>query len=185
MFASAKINGVNTNVEFDANGRGTVVDWNNMMIKDRKLEFYGENLKPENIEIHSNGVFTKLTDIYDVDTHTYISTDGQYMRCEYISGLNKLDGFRVNVIPGKTSDLDIVVKTFHLENIDKCREDILSKTKEYTAYKLNDLGISPYRDVIGEEEGLRCVSIYEMQGLGLKTYQSDMLNNWISIECIS
>ena len=184
MFATYIVNGVTNSIEYDVNDNGADRDWSKALIKDRTLEFHGENLRPENIEIYSKGVYYKLTGIYDVDNQTYVSTDGRYMRCGYISGLNVINGFRVNVVAGKTSDLDIVVKTFDLENIDKCREDILSKTKEYTAYKLNDLGISPYSDIIGEEEGLRCISRYEMQGLGLKTYQSDMLNNWISTEWI-
>ena len=98
MFATYIVNGVTHSIEYDVNDNGADRDWSKALIKDRTLEFYGENLKPENIEIYSKGVYYKLTGIYDVDNQTYISTDGRYMRCGYISGLNVINGFRVNAV---------------------------------------------------------------------------------------
>lgn len=79
------------------------------------------------------------------------------------------------------------IKTFPLTNIDDMREDILEKIKTTTPFKIGDVNYAPYRDNINKLEntiGSRIRSYLPMQGLALKTYQSDLFNNWISTEWI-
>lgn len=81
------------------------------------------------------------------------------------------------------------LKTFPLENIDKMRELILAKPP-LQMFRLNESnGLQPYdcnytfmdfgngRDWIGAQ--------FNQQGLAIKTYQSDLFNNWLDTEVIS
>lgn len=75
------------------------------------------------------------------------------------------------------------IKTFPLNNIDQIREDILSQTQNSTAYEINVDTKWPYGAILEEGEfGFSNTSTQE--GIGLKTYQSDLFNNWISTEWI-
>jgi len=77
---------------------------------------------------------------------------------------------------------------FPLDNIDNMRMDILENVRSVTAFEINQTTASPYglgleRDyvagVIKNEAKLN-----SQEGLGIKTYQSDLFNNWISTEWI-
>ncbi len=77
------------------------------------------------------------------------------------------------------------IAEFPLSNIDDMREDILADVKSTTAYEINDFTGAPYGlpfqvntvdELIAQQ--------YVQEGLGLKTYQSDLFNNWISTEWI-
>lgn len=79
----------------------------------------------------------------------------------------------------------INVKTFPLKNIDKMRENILKhlSNSPYILHNLNKDDDLPYYDCIAFVNG-RNKSESSMNGLALKTYQSDIFNNWLSKEWI-
>ena len=71
---------------------------------------------------------------------------------------------------------------FNLENIDDMRMDILEAVRDVTAFTVDLNTGAPYGLGLGFvggdwEEGYKLAS---QEGLGIKTYQSDLFNNWIS-----
>jgi hypothetical protein len=81
------------------------------------------------------------------------------------------------------------LKEFALDNIDDMRMDILEAVRDTTAFKIDKNTLAPYGlgleftygpgDVVSKE-----VKKASQEGLGIKTYQSDLFNNWISTEWI-
>lgn len=76
------------------------------------------------------------------------------------------------------------VTTFPLENIDTMRERILQATSAAGAFEVLTQGLEPYSYLV-EASGKRHAIQQTQEGLGLKTYQSDLLQNWLSTEWIS
>lgn len=75
----------------------------------------------------------------------------------------------------------ITIENFPLTNIDEARRKILSFSSLNQQIDLNtDLNIPPYN--INFEEDDTEMAIKEMNGLFLKTYLSDIYNNWLSNE---
>lgn len=82
------------------------------------------------------------------------------------------------------------ISTFPLSNIDDMRENILERIKQTTPFTVAS-GVAwspmPYNsnlEKLTTVEGSKIRSYMPMQGLALKTYQSDLFNNWISTEWI-
>jgi hypothetical protein len=84
----------------------------------------------------------------------------------------------------------IKLEEFPLENIDKMREKILSETANPNAYVVNRTADTPYRlplinGNLTMPDGLKAYSkLSSQEGLAIKTYQSDLFNNWVSTEWI-
>lgn len=80
------------------------------------------------------------------------------------------------------------ITTFPLSNLDDMREDILADIKNTNAFLINGETYAPYGNSLASTgegafgENIR--SVLPMQGLALKTYQSDLFNNWLSTEFI-
>ena len=78
---------------------------------------------------------------------------------------------------------------FPLENIDNMRMDILEAVRDTTAFILDGTSEAPYGLGLGSQGSLSAgtADFYKtasQEGLGIKTYQSDLFNNWISTEWI-
>jgi hypothetical protein len=74
---------------------------------------------------------------------------------------------------------------FPLSNIDTMRENIL-KASTSSAYTLNDSTTLPYGNISGRVSGTNeSYSKWSMNGLALKTYQSDLFNNWLKNELVT
>ncbi len=74
---------------------------------------------------------------------------------------------------------------FPLENIDKMREAILQHNPTNTPFYTKDVDLAPYNWLDEEISEPKSYSQqYSQEGLGIKTYQSDLFNNWISTEWI-
>jgi len=90
-----------------------------------------------------------------------------------------------NIFIDKSRSLGTNLTKFPLSNIDNVREQILKTT---TGFKINTLSPLPYSapfKYLDEEEPEQgyCM-ITEMEGLAIKTYQSDIFNNWLNKEVI-
>ena len=76
---------------------------------------------------------------------------------------------------------------FPLDNIDDMRMQILEAVRDPNAFEINKGSIAPYGLPFGRsgltEEG-PYFKTTSQEGLGIKTYQSDLFNNWISTEWI-
>lgn len=92
----------------------------------------------------------------------------------------------VKVVP--TSKRRPEVDTFPLKNIDTMREDILAETRASGAFIIEEYTYPPYGTSLIFDQNIGIMgknrSYFPMQGLVLKTYQSDLYNNWISTEWI-
>lgn len=76
------------------------------------------------------------------------------------------------------------IQTFPLSNLDDMREEILQKGQE-TAFSVSETTQAPYGLALKTNDERDYYSKkYTQEGLGLKTYQSDLFNNWMSTEWI-
>ncbi|AXH74814.1 MAG: major capsid protein [Microviridae sp.] len=76
--------------------------------------------------------------------------------------------------------IDLV--SFPLENIDKMREYLLSNIGP-SAINIQNADLAPYNLLIDDTEFQRAI-MGSQEGLAVKTYQSDLLNNWLNTEYI-
>lgn len=76
------------------------------------------------------------------------------------------------------------IETFNLENIDNMKMEILRNTGLNNQYSINEFTQYPYRAYVENTLQGKLKSKYKMFGLGLKTYNSDMFNNWLNKEQI-
>jgi hypothetical protein len=144
--------------------------------KDDYLAVFDDNSRVE-LKYISNNIYTKNLSGSKAITLVGISYG-------YVG--KKLKGFVFN---GVENNKMINVKTFPLKNIDNMREKILKHLS-------NSALVLDYKDQNGDEEipyydvsGYRSVSNSNkaqdsQNGLALKTYQSDIFNNWLSKEWI-
>lgn len=88
-----------------------------------------------------------------------------------------------------TQDEEPEVHFFPLENIDTMREQIIAwpAANGYNPFYVNDVNIEPYKLVLnrqGAGPAYYYPRLSSQEGLAIKTYQSDMLNNWLNTEWI-
>jgi len=83
------------------------------------------------------------------------------------------------------------LKEFPLENIDDMRMDILEAVRDTTAFEIVSTTTAPYGLGLGwngtnpwDAGETNYYKTASQEGLGVKTYQSDLFNNWISTEWI-
>lgn len=81
-------------------------------------------------------------------------------------------------------DVKPTIRTFPLSNIDTMRQNLLSHVVE-GAYVIDNTALEPYGWPLGRNTVSKKYSAqFPQEGLALKTYQSDLFNNWISTEWI-
>ncbi len=120
------------------------------------------------------------------------TTDGTFQFTNYNGGFDPHDtAFSTVLIGTKIQEKDInksapILVEFDLDNIDTMREDILADVKNNARFKIEDTTISPYGLCL--KPSLQIAEAWSKQsnqeGLAIKTYQSDLFNNWISTEWI-
>lgn len=148
-----------------------------------------EEIRPENVFISFDiigqqgyNVSTYITEVFD--QFVWDEVEGK-LYCTQLKNQYWGD-FVYKYITYDNSDINTSipqVKTFDLANIDKMREEILSQTTETSAFIIDVDKRWPYGAIFElGEYGYSNTSTQE--GLGLKTYQSDLFNNWISTEWI-
>lgn len=88
--------------------------------------------------------------------------------------------------------LEPKITTFPLENIDKVRETILVDTKLgsviiSSSSGATNYGVAPFNTILQESGtgvNLRTSLVNNQEGLGIKTYQSDIFNAWLKTDFI-
>lgn len=91
---------------------------------------------------------------------------------------------------GNTTAIKPNIVSFPLENIDKMRYNILKQTNLGAPYVINDATLMPYSTcyasnyAIEGQETLASSNHAQMNGLCLKTYQSDIYNAWLNNDWI-
>lgn len=83
-------------------------------------------------------------------------------------------------------EADLQIEMFPLENIDKMKENILKKDGIFNMNsETNEAPDQPYLQAIKWDKiRNRNLSAEKLNGIGLKTYQSDIFNNWLNTEWI-
>lgn len=78
----------------------------------------------------------------------------------------------------------ISLQKFPLENIDKMRETLLGMNRLGQQYVISENDNFPYKLLAMTDQNDKSLNIYPLNGLCVKTYQSDMFNNWLDTEMI-
>ena len=138
----------------------------------------GIHLDLYNLVVNFSGTPTHLNKVSDL-----VSNNGSSMKIMF--NTNLVDFESISVLPNTIPNGIIRLKTFSLDNIDEMREAILSKSNSTVPFNINDdCNILPYADCIGNVNNT-LFSSTKQNGLGLKTYQSDIFNNWLDTDLIS
>jgi hypothetical protein len=93
-------------------------------------------------------------------------------------------------VPTQTIDAtknSVSITPFPLENIDKMRDQILQHPFENGKFVIDENSLPPYSlpmQTVATESHSRRGSYFTQEGLALKTYQSDLFNNWMNTEWI-
>jgi hypothetical protein len=93
-------------------------------------------------------------------------------------------------VAGASGESEIQLSSFPITNIDKMKKNILRHTTESGAYTIDiDTNLAPYTlplEHVGadNDETRRYACQYSQEGLALKTYQSDLFNNWTDSEVL-
>ncbi|WVR22113.1 MAG: major capsid protein [Malazfec virus 2] len=139
------------------------------------------------IRIYDNGLFGSYEDMPLSSIGVLVSTVGGVMEIAVNNpnAVGWIDGWRYR------SDADIVtvpieLDSFPLSNIDDMRNELL-QTPGNTAYIIDENTFKPY-GVNFNKSGSGATQVrsvmYSQQGLGVKTYKSDVFNNWLNSESI-
>jgi hypothetical protein len=136
---------------------------------------------------HTVGTDPTVYGMYLVDMWDYVRIIGSDIICS--GGNNALTitavgqvYYQSSLVP--TNDDEPRIQKFSLDNIDQMRLNLLTDmTSQTTGYKITNTTISPYGLAL-EKNGTAYSKKFSQEGLGLKTYNSDLFNNWISTEWI-
>lgn len=139
----------------------------------------------EDIEILVNGVATNINDLFGT-VRVLNQTASPYIAATNFIGQNLSQTWEMTqeFIPSGTAvnEKPMLVE-FPLQNIDDMRMDILSAVKQTTPFIVNQATQEPYNLSLKKINGI-WTKTKSQEGLGIKTYQSDLFNNWISTEWI-
>jgi hypothetical protein len=197
--ANVRVNGEVTGTDMRVVG-GETIDFTNTIVVEIYAELPGELLgqqpayDPSQYITEVSGVNYALTELFGTFTYNYTNV-GCIITCsnqlitgvsldfdQWPEGMPYLDkNIVLNAVPQLVS--------FPLTNIDDMRMDILSDVKSTTAFKIARGGDSELTPYIWANDSYNATTdkfstLSTQQGLGIKTYQSDLFNNWISTEWI-
>nr|WAE43528.1 MAG: major capsid protein [Microviridae sp.] len=79
---------------------------------------------------------------------------------------------------------EIQISSFSLSDIDVMRDQILGHTSTTPFEITASIGTQPYQNILGQAVNQYPKSQYGQEGLALKTYQSDLFNNWLQTDWI-
>lgn len=151
-----------------------------------KINFTGEqNIYGMEIVLEDDG---GSDDAYDV---TLVFPNAGIEGNTYVLGEPKEDyiGYKIlGLAYDDTMDYaknPIVLEAFDLDNIDKARIEILKNTGLNNELIVNtDIAWEPYSISLDTDSEGYIMSKFPQVGLGIKTYQSDLLQNWLQTEWI-
>ena len=167
-----------------------------------------ENIKKVLFTIDTQSIYLEIVDTAGRIAYDIVSTEksmvviktrvGTYYQVSRVLQGNvgsniTLTGTTEDIAQGTTTDA--YTSSFPLTEIDDLREYILSKGREQIRIgkesdaKLKNLFIhkvlySPNPDTAGTVKNIPPIAAMEMGGLCLKTYQSDLFNNWVNKEWV-
>lgn len=154
----------------------TVLEVN--IIGDQRSSFKSDYLK---LTMTVGGI-KKLTDVFQDVSYNNVSG---FVRCTQPYEASVGNSITAVSVTEYYTTMQTILTSFPLVNIDTMREDIL---KQATTSELiiNETSISPYRIALNYDAiSYKSNSYNNLVGLLVKTYQSDIFNNWLNTETIS
>lgn len=156
--------------------------------------FTGTGLTPK-------GIYLNLVDIggtnhisHPVDyftTNIEVSDDATTLKMQFPEWIGTMwSGWKVEgytAVPGLATDgIKPILQAFPLANIDTMRDNILAASAA-SAYTISPAtNLAPYDTAIDiVSSTYKMFATYPQEGLAVKTYQSDLFNNWLNSEFIS
>ena len=140
-----------------------------------------------------NILYNSVSEPLDTNFGNFVwDNEAKTLTCEWTSPDSGTDTFNMpsqSPIPVNfsVSDLEPRLTAFPLDNIDQMRLDILQHTPQNTPFIIDLNSISPYGFPMAGINNLAEDHIsaeFTQEGLLVKTYQSDLFNNWIDTEWI-
>lgn len=142
------------------------------------------------LEFRRNGEMVKAYDMFPNWVWDPINKKLTGLGWQGFAGANIVVGYyKLNYNPSPFDELEPRMQVFPLGDIDKMRELILTSVSDPTAVKISKTtNLQPYKFALTEKVTGTVTTGRAIQsnqeGLGLKTYQSDLFNNWVSTEWI-
>ena len=138
--------------------------------------------------INPNNIFIKTVEFGDVRLSSLFGDFTTYASGDLVGTVNPqyVSFTAVHWRYATATDFQQVppkVQTFELSQIDDMRMALLANPGIGVPFNVNNDGFLPYSYVLGQSAG-RNNCLYSLEGLGLKTYQSDLFNNWLQTEWI-
>lgn len=120
-------------------------------------------------------------------------TENQWIGVNFLNPLNVgvgdqwiMRNYDYNTLVESNNQTEPKLVEFELENIDNMREQILQAPQDGTPYIIDDQEIEPYsRPLYKDLDSGLYSKASNQEGLLVKTYQSDLFNNWVSTDWIS
>lgn len=140
------------------------------------------------IQAMDDGIFDnyeQFVEFYDV-----FKTEGNYQISDSVVNINDFTPFENIIQQPQLSNIEysIDIIPFPLENIDEMRRKILRTTDFNQAVEITndaETTLQPYLQNCTEVPNTsECANQIEFNGICLKTYQSDLYNNWLSSEWV-
>ena len=174
----------NTEIQIDGKQKDVCVIGYSTSSEDVEINYTTIRIKFNGIAIQINNVFNTITTTRNY-SYTYVQCTN--LRPEY-RGLNLWE-IENNIAETNISlNSKPILDTFPLENIDEMRMKILTTQSKSVPFIINqDFDKAPYNNVDFRKtvDGQTTwVKQSSQQHLGIKTYQSDLFNNWINTEWI-
>lgn len=174
---------MNVNMEFQI--KGEIAEWNENEFLDN-LKFRTNISEETDIREYYTDVYTE-TEV--VQTYTKITLWAKgWKREPNVKGIEEVSiGYEVNK---DYLNREPILKPFPLKNIDEMRKIIIRHESEGNPLIINQLTsqLAPYTEIDDNNEATPPNRIYGKQFgqelLAVKTYQSDLFNNWINTEWI-
>jgi len=154
---------------------------------------YGE-VDVNDLYVDIDSTTTKLVDVFANVNQVEVDGDASYyVDCSVYTGVRGSKEYEVkpgtvkNTLPAGEGQPQLT--EFPLDNIDNMRMDILEAVRDTTAFSITENNESPYGLGLGFTGSItggtaKYYKTASQEGLGIKTYQSDLFNNWISTEWI-
>lgn len=143
-----------------------------------------------NVKVRIDGVFYDATEVFD-DARITEQADGVSFIINYdlYNGARGIQDWLVaqnNILnTDESGQGEPQLTQFVLDNIDDMRMDILESVRQVTPFVIDENTLDPYGLGLGEDGDVtKSYKLASQEGLGIKTYQSDLFNNWISTEWI-
>ena len=150
----------------------TIRNWNETNSKFRTLDYLKNERKISNYTYVTLGENTNTNRIVRSCKIQFDNVD-----------INEYQEYTIALI--KKTSIDLV--SFPLKNIDQMREDLLKESELGAAFVISESEYGnylPYSAVHGLDTNGYCKSVHPLDGLVVKTYQSDIFNNWLKTEWI-